>query len=63
MASFQCSAVEPCHDIAIVNATLTEVGGSSDNSTVAYLCGNVEDPIGWNCTGDACVGGSATGQC
>ncbi|KAK9419385.1 putative Pectin lyase fold/virulence factor [Seiridium unicorne] len=34
MASFQCSAVEPCHDISITNATL------ATTSTIAYLCDN-----------------------
>lgn len=61
LASLQCSGVEPCHDIAITNATLVKTNG--DTSPVAYLCGNVVNPIGWNCTGDVCVGGSATGQC
>lgn len=60
LASLQCSGVAPCHDITITNVTLTSNG---ESSPLDYLCGNVVDPIGWNCTGDACVGGSATGQC
>ncbi|ETS74085.1 Alpha-L-rhamnosidase rgxB [Pestalotiopsis fici W106-1] len=60
LASLQCSGVAPCHDITIRNVTLASNG---ETSPLSYLCGNVVDPIGWNCTGDACVGGSATGQC
>lgn len=61
VASLQCSAVQPCRDIAIDSVDITV----SSNSTVAeeYLCGNVEGPIGFNCTGPVCVGSSATGGC
>ncbi|KAH8664195.1 galacturan 1,4-alpha-galacturonidase B [Xylariales sp. PMI_506] len=62
LASFQCSAVKPCHDLTIENATLTQASTGA-SSPVAYLCDNVEDPVGWNCTGSSCVGSSATGQC
>lgn len=61
VASFQCSAVEPCEDIAIIDESLVlSSNGSTANS---YLCYEVEKPIGWECTGDACVGGTATGSC
>ncbi|KAJ5169249.1 uncharacterized protein N7482_004843 [Penicillium canariense] len=61
VASFQCSAVEPCENIQItdVNLTLQSDGTEAD----AYLCGHVEGTRGFNCTGAVCVGGSATGGC
>jgi hypothetical protein len=36
-----------------------------DNGTAAneYLCGNIVNPVGFECTGVPCVGGSATGEC
>ncbi|CAG8898009.1 unnamed protein product [Penicillium egyptiacum] len=60
LASLQCSAVAPCTNITIVDSTL-----HLDNGTAAseYLCGNVANPTGFNCTGVPCVGGSATGEC
>lgn len=61
VASFQCSAVEPCKDIAILDENL--VLSSDRNRANSYLCYEVEKPIGWKCTGPACVGGTATGSC
>lgn len=60
VASLQCSAVAPCSNITITDTDLLLA-----NSTEAaeYLCGNVVDPMGFTCTGDVCVGGSATGEC
>ncbi|KAG2414607.1 hypothetical protein HFD88_003798 [Aspergillus terreus] len=60
VASFQCSAVAPCTNIGLFHTDLT-----LSNGTIAgeYLCGNVEDPRGFECTGAPCVGGSATGEC
>ncbi|KAF2969627.1 hypothetical protein GQX73_g3884 [Xylaria multiplex] len=60
VASLQCSAVAPCTNISILDAEL-----EFSNGTVAseYLCGNVKDQKGWECTGEVCVGGSATGEC
>ncbi|KAL5348182.1 hypothetical protein ACLOAV_006662 [Pseudogymnoascus australis] len=60
VASLQCSAVAPC-----TNITMTNVGLHFTNGTVAadYLCGNVVNPGGFNCTGTPCVGGSSTGEC
>ncbi|OBT73324.1 hypothetical protein VF21_08395 [Pseudogymnoascus sp. 05NY08] len=60
VASLQCSAVAPCTNITMVN-----VGLHLTNGTLAaeYLCGNVANPSGFNCTGTPCVGGSATGEC
>ncbi|KAI0426546.1 pectin lyase-like protein [Xylaria sp. FL1042] len=60
VASLQCSAVAPCTNIDIFHAELT-----LSNGTLAaeYLCGNVKNQTGWECTGEACVGGSTTGEC
>ncbi|KAI1272207.1 galacturan 1,4-alpha-galacturonidase B [Xylaria sp. FL0933] len=60
VASLQCSAVAPCTNIDIFDAEL-----QLSNGTLAaeYLCGNVNNQTGWQCTGDACVGGSSTGEC
>ncbi|KAJ5357435.1 hypothetical protein N7541_004593 [Penicillium brevicompactum] len=60
VASLQCSGVAPCTDINISDTSL-----HLENGTLAasYLCGNVQDPIGFTCTGTPCVGGSATGEC
>ncbi|KAJ5764546.1 hypothetical protein N7533_003227 [Penicillium manginii] len=60
VASLQCSAVAPCSNITIADVDLRLA-----NSTLAsdYLCGNLINPMGFTCTGDVCVGGSATGEC
>ncbi|KAJ5288155.1 hypothetical protein N7478_003841 [Penicillium angulare] len=60
VTSLQCSAVAPCTNITVLEANL-----QLDNGTQAeqYLCGNVVNPIGFECTGAACVGSSATGGC
>ncbi|KAF2800376.1 glycoside hydrolase family 28 protein [Melanomma pulvis-pyrius CBS 109.77] len=60
VASLQCSAVAPCTGIALSGVDLrfgngTAVGG--------YLCGHVGVREGWDCTGEVCEGGSATGEC
>lgn len=60
VASFQCSAVKPCTNLALFNIDLKLASGVEADR---YLCGNVVDPRGFNCTGPACVGGSATGGC
>ena len=60
VASLQCSAVAPCTDIELENVNLKLSNGTE---TTSYLCGNVVDAIGWNCTGPVCEGGSATGEC
>ncbi|KAF3761416.1 family 28 glycoside hydrolase [Cryphonectria parasitica EP155] len=60
VASLQCSAVKPCYDIAIEDITLTLAGGTE---ATEYLCSEVESNTGFNCTGSACVGSSATGEC
>ncbi|KAH6647143.1 pectin lyase fold/virulence factor [Truncatella angustata] len=62
LTSFQCSAVKPCHDITIRNATLIKASNGA-TSPVGYLCDNLVNPIGFNCTGSPCIGKSATGQC
>lgn len=59
VASLQCSAVKPCENITITGIDLTYNGTQAEE----YLCGNVEGTFGFNCTGDACVGSSATGGC
>lgn len=60
IASFQCSAVAPC-----TNMGLYDIDVKFTNRTAAkdYLCGNVVNPEGFECTGPPCVGGSATGGC
>ncbi|KAF4979258.1 hypothetical protein FZEAL_4503 [Fusarium zealandicum] len=60
IASLQCSAVAPCTNIG-----LDDVDLRFDNGTAApsYLCGNVENPMGFECTGEPCLGGSSTGEC
>ncbi|KAJ6078436.1 hypothetical protein N7467_008189 [Penicillium canescens] len=60
VASLQCSAVAPCTNISIFDTALHLSNGTD---VEGYLCGNVANPIGFNCTGTPCVGGSATGEC
>ncbi|OQD82269.1 hypothetical protein PENANT_c022G01860 [Penicillium antarcticum] len=60
VASLQCSAVAPCTNITISDTALLLSNGTAAE---AHLCGNIENPIGFNCTGTPCVGGSATGEC
>lgn len=60
VASFQCSAVAPCTDIGLYDI---DVGFSNGTAAPDYLCGNVVNPLGFECTGPPCVGGSATGGC
>ncbi|KAI0891053.1 galacturan 1,4-alpha-galacturonidase B [Annulohypoxylon nitens] len=60
IASLQCSAVKPCADIGLFDVNLKFDNGTA---AAAYLCGNAESPRGFNCTGEPCVGGSATGGC
>ncbi|OBT47732.1 hypothetical protein VE00_02195 [Pseudogymnoascus sp. WSF 3629] len=60
VASLQCSAVAPCTNITMVNVGLHLTSGAP---AAQYLCGNVVNPSGFNCTGTPCVGGSATGEC
>lgn len=61
VGSFQCSGVQPCDNIAAFNIDLN----NSANGTVAagYLCGNVEDTRGFNCTGPACDQASGSTGC
>ncbi|CAG8936464.1 unnamed protein product [Penicillium salamii] len=60
VASLQCSAVAPCTNITISDTTLHLSNGTLANG---YLCGNVENSVGFECNGVPCVGGSATGEC
>ncbi|KAF2684270.1 glycoside hydrolase family 28 protein [Lentithecium fluviatile CBS 122367] len=60
VASLQCSAVAPCMDVAIEGVDLKFANGTAAGS---YLCGNVGEKRGWECTGKVCEGGSATGEC
>lgn len=62
VASLQCSAVRPCYNIAIEDVDLTLTSDSSSAPT-EYLCSEVVDQVGFNCTGSACEESSATGQC
>ncbi|KAL4957483.1 pectin lyase fold/virulence factor [Aspergillus filifer] len=59
VASLQCSAVAPCTNIGLLGIDLELSNGTAAES---YLCGNVERPRGFNCTGGVCEGGSATGE-
>lgn len=61
VASLQCSAVKPCYNIALQEIDLTIA--SNGTEAAGYLCAEVEDPIGFTCTGSACVNSSATGEC
>ncbi|PLB46165.1 galacturan 1,4-alpha-galacturonidase B [Aspergillus steynii IBT 23096] len=60
VASLQCSAVAPCTDIGLLDVDLKLTNGTAARQ---YLCGNVKDPKGFNCTGPVCEGGSSTGEC
>ena len=60
VASLQCSAVKPCNGIKLVNIDLRLANGTQ---APGYLCGNVDSPQGFKCTGKACEGGSSTGEC
>lgn len=60
VVSLQCSGVAPCTNIALQNIHLNLSNGTEAGKC---LCGNVQNTIGWNYTGAACVGGSATGRC
>ncbi|KAI1097318.1 pectin lyase fold/virulence factor [Jackrogersella minutella] len=60
VASLQCSAVKPCTDIDLFDIDLKFANGTEATD---YLCGNAESPQGFSCTGEPCVGGSATGGC
>ena len=60
VVSLQCSAVAPCTDIELSGIDLRFSNGTAAPS---YLCGNVVGNKGWECTGKACEGGSATGGC
>ncbi|QDS77817.1 hypothetical protein FKW77_005968 [Venturia effusa] len=60
VVSLQCSGVVPCTNIMLSNIDLKF---PDETAAEKYLCGNVKEPVGWTCTGAACVGGSATGGC
>ncbi|KAJ5540427.1 hypothetical protein N7494_005503 [Penicillium frequentans] len=60
VASLQCSAVELCENITIAGVDLRFSNGTQIDD---YLCGNVDGTFGFNCTGEVCVGSSATGGC
>lgn len=61
VASLQCSAVRPCYRIELRDIDLRIA--STTSYAAEYLCAEVQDPIGFTCTGSACVGSSATGEC
>lgn len=61
VASLQCSAVKPCYNIELDDINLRIA--STATYAAEYLCAEVEDTIGFNCTGSACVDSSATGEC
>lgn len=59
VASLQCSAVKPCYNITLEDVEITKDGSEA----TSYLCSEVVDNVGFNCTGSACEESSATGQC
>ena len=66
VASLQCSAVKPCTSIGLFDVDLRKVdddGAGTDAPVKEYLCGNAVDVRGFECTGEACEGGSSTGEC
>ncbi|KAI0176467.1 galacturan 1,4-alpha-galacturonidase B [Hypoxylon sp. FL1284] len=60
VASLQCSAVKPCTNIGLFDVDLKFSNGTEADQ---YLCGNAESLQGFNCAGEPCVGGTATGEC
>lgn len=60
VASLQCSAEAPCTGIGLVDVDLRFENGTQAGE---YLCGNVQEEYGFECTGEPCEGGSATGEC
>ncbi|RDW78697.1 putative exo-polygalacturonase [Aspergillus mulundensis] len=60
VTSFQCSAVAPCTNLGMFDIDLEFGNGTKAEE---YLCGNVERPRGFECTGSVCEGGSSTGEC
>ena len=64
VGSFQCSAVYPCHDIEVdgVDIQIT-TGNRTGELADKYLCGHVENTVGFECNGPVCEGGSSTGGC
>ncbi|KAI5301806.1 hypothetical protein KEM56_001341 [Ascosphaera pollenicola] len=61
IASFRCSAVAPCKNIEFKGVDLKKSNGKGKPDQ--WLCGHVEDPKGWKCTGKACEKPSSTGGC
>ncbi|KAL2809054.1 pectin lyase fold/virulence factor [Aspergillus granulosus] len=49
VTSFQCSAVAPCTNIGMFGIDLEFANGTAAEE---YLCGNVKDPRGFECTGE-----------
>ncbi|WPG97367.1 pectin lyase-like protein [Acrodontium crateriforme] len=54
VATLQCSANAPCSGIDFSNNNVSPVGAAAQSAT-GYLCSNVKDPIGFQCT-DKCKG-------
>ncbi|TWU73367.1 hypothetical protein ED733_001029 [Metarhizium rileyi] len=59
-ASLQCSAVAPCTNLGIFDVNLTLSSGTAADE---YLCGNVKNNVGFNCTGKPCEEPSGSGEC
>lgn len=49
VASLQCSAAAPCHNISMAGLGLKMANGTAPKK---YLCDNVVDPVGFKCTGN-----------
>ena len=58
VAELACSGATPCPGVRIENMNVKQANGSAADQ---YLCGNLQDPEGFNCTG-ACPG-SPFGDC
>lgn len=56
VAIMQCSAAAGgCEGIEIDNVTLTNIASSANDTypdAYRYLCSNVEEPVGFECTGN-----------
>ncbi|EJD52417.1 pectin lyase-like protein [Auricularia subglabra TFB-10046 SS5] len=61
VALLQCSAAAPCRDIVIEDVQVANWENST--SAAGFLCSNVQDHIGFVCTGPACDKPSSTAEC
>ena len=50
VAAFQCSGKAPCTGITVIDNDFKIF--SNHSIPTGYLCSNVDDPVGFNCTAD-----------